>query len=75
VRRLVSRLLAASNVNALHDEGISCDTISNGTFAKSAFYNRRFFDIADHGAGATGPISRVVNTRLCQFKPKKYGHG
>ena len=24
------------------------DTVSNGTFAKSSFYNRRFFDIADN---------------------------
>ena len=44
----VSRLLAASGRTALQDEVISCDTVSNGTFAKSSFYNRRFFDIADN---------------------------
>ncbi len=30
---------------------------------------------ADDGAGATGPISRVANTCLCQFEPRKYGDG
>ena len=34
-----------------------------------------FFVVADEGAGATGLISGVVTTCLCQCEPKKYGDG
>ena len=68
-------LPVSSGLTSRLDEGMSCDTISNGPSPDPRTSVAGFFAIADIVAAAMGLSSRVASTCVCQFGPKKYGDG